>query len=93
METGNFTNIDLPGAGAFNDMVNHALKNPQLLLYKMQSSAYKFSWALIPISIPFVWLLFFWRREFHLFDHAIFVTYSHLLHDAADHGCGAAAGV
>jgi hypothetical protein len=23
-----------------------------------------------------VWLLFFWKREFKLYDHAIFVTYS-----------------
>jgi hypothetical protein len=52
------------------------IKNPQLLLYKLQSNAYKFAWALIPISVPFVWLLFFWKREFKLFDHAVFVTYS-----------------
>jgi Protein of unknown function (DUF3667) len=54
----------------------HAMENPQLLLYKIQSNAYKYSWMLIPISVPFVWLLFFWRREFKLFDHAVFVTYS-----------------
>ena len=29
-----------------------------MLIYKLQTSAYKFSWLLIPISIPFVWLLF-----------------------------------
>jgi len=23
-----------------------------------------------------LWLLFLWRREFYLFDHAVFVTYS-----------------
>ena len=46
------------------------------MIYKIQSSAYKFSWALIPISVPFVWLLFFWRRRFKMFDHAVFVTYS-----------------
>ncbi|HZE46716.1 MAG TPA: hypothetical protein VE087_07555, partial [Xanthobacteraceae bacterium] len=47
-----------------------------LALYKLQSSAYKYSWALIPISIPFVALTFLWRRRFKLYDHAIFVTYS-----------------
>jgi hypothetical protein len=51
-------------------------ENPGLALYKLQSSAYKFSWALIPISVPFVALMFLWRRRFHLYDHAIFVTYS-----------------
>ena len=51
-------------------------RNPQLLLYKVQANAYKYAWALIPLSVPFVWLLFFWKREFRLFDHAVFVTYS-----------------
>jgi Protein of unknown function (DUF3667) len=76
MTTARFTDLDFPGAGALNAAVAKAKKNPQLLLYKMQSNAYKYSWALIPISVPFVWLLFFWRRKFKLFDHAVFVTYS-----------------
>lgn len=50
--------------------------NPTLMLYKLQANAYKFSWLLIPLSIPFVWLMFAWRRRFHAYDHAIFVTYS-----------------
>jgi len=74
--TGRFTDLDFPGASALNAAVAKAKENPQLLLYKMQSNAYKYSWALIPISVPFVWLLFFWRRRFKLFDHAVFVTYS-----------------
>ncbi|MGB3165213.1 MAG: DUF3667 domain-containing protein [Alteraurantiacibacter sp.] len=51
-------------------------ENPGLMLYKLQANAYKFSWLLIPISIPFVWLLFAWKRRFKAYDHAIFVTYS-----------------
>ena len=50
--------------------------NPTLMLYKLQTNFYKFSWLLIPLSIPFVWLLFAWRRKFKAYDHAIFVTYS-----------------
>ncbi len=50
--------------------------NPRLLLYKLKTNGYKYSWALIPLSLPFMWLLFFWRRDIHLYDHAIFVTYS-----------------
>ncbi|MBX7492085.1 DUF3667 domain-containing protein [Qipengyuania sp. 1NDW9] len=50
--------------------------NPTLMLYKLQTNFYKFSWLLIPLSIPFVWLLFFWKRRFRAYDHAIFVTYS-----------------
>lgn len=71
-----FTDLNFPGSGALNKAVKTAGKNPQLLLYKIQSNAYKYSWALIPISVPFVWLLFFWRRRFKMFDHAVFVTYS-----------------
>ena len=51
-------------------------QNPELLLYKIKTDAYKFSWALIPISVPFVWLLFPFSRRFRLYDHTVFVTYS-----------------
>jgi hypothetical protein len=71
-----FTDLDFPGADSLNEAAKHAAENPQLMVYKIQSNAYKYSWALIPISVPFVWLLFFWRRRFKMFDHAVFVTYS-----------------
>jgi hypothetical protein len=64
------------GWPALDEGIKKANKNPELALYKLQSSAYKYSWALIPISVPFVALLFLWRRRFKLYDHAIFVTYS-----------------
>jgi hypothetical protein len=60
----------------FDQAVHHAAENPALLAYKLQSSAYKFSWALIPLSVPFVWMLFLWRRGYKLYDHTVFVTYS-----------------
>jgi hypothetical protein len=64
----------------FNSAYQKAKKNPSLLLYKIQSNAYKFSWALIPISVPFVWLLFLHRRRYRqhysVYDHTVFVTYS-----------------
>lgn len=50
--------------------------NPGLMLYKLQANGYKFSWLLIPLSIPFVWLVFAWKSRFKAYDHAIFVTYS-----------------
>jgi hypothetical protein len=58
------------------DAVKTAADNPALLAYKLKTTGYKFSWALIPLSVPFMWLLFFWRRDIHAYDHAIFVTYS-----------------
>lgn len=66
-----------PRAGSRLAMaLEQAKENPQFLLYKLKTNAYKFSWALIPLSVPFLWLLFFWRRDVHLYDHAIFTTYS-----------------
>ena len=50
--------------------------NPDLAIYKLQSNAYKYSWLLIPLSVPFVWLLFPFDRRFHIYDHTVFVTYS-----------------
>jgi hypothetical protein len=51
-------------------------RNPELALYKVETHAYKYSWMLIPISVPFVWLLFPFSRRFKLYDHTVFVTYS-----------------
>jgi hypothetical protein len=62
--------------GWLGDSLAKARKNPELVLYKIKTNAYKFSWALIPISVPFVWLLFPFSRRFRLYDHTVFVTYS-----------------
>ena len=56
--------------------IERAGKNPQLLLFKLKTNAYKWSWALIPLSVPLVWLLFPFSRRFRLYDHMVFVTYS-----------------
>lgn len=53
-----------------------ALKNPSLMLYKLQSKAYKLSFLLVPLSLPWLWLAFFWRRNVGMYDHAIFALYS-----------------
>lgn len=50
--------------------------NPELVFYKLKTNAYKYSWALIPLSVPFLWLLFPFSRRFRLYDHTVFVTYS-----------------
>lgn len=59
-----------------NSMTKDVADNPRLLSYKIKTALYKYSWALIPLSVPFMWILFFWRRDIHLYDHAVFVTYS-----------------
>lgn len=54
----------------------HKLENPDLALYKIKQTLYKFAFLLVPISIPFVALLFLWRRGFTWYDHGVFVLYS-----------------
>ena len=68
-------NVDTPWP-TFNKKLKHKLENPELFLYKLQNTAYKFSFLLIPISLPFVWLLLFWKRGVTLYDHAVFSLYS-----------------
>ena len=64
------------GVGLIDSLVKKWRSNPSLMLYKLQTNGYKFSWLLIPLSIPFVWLVFAWKRGLKTYDHAIFVTYS-----------------
>jgi len=64
------------GNARLNEAVKKKLKNPDLALYKVQQTLYKFAFLLVPLSIPFVWLLFAWKRGFSLYDHGVFVLYS-----------------
>ena len=67
------------GIGWVDKAIEKARGNPALIAYKLQTNAYKFSWALIPISVPFLWLMFLHRRRYRRFkayDHTVFVTYS-----------------
>ena len=51
-------------------------ENPELVSMQGQDAASKYSWMLIPLSVPFMWLLFPFRRRFNTYDHTVFVTYS-----------------
>ncbi|MFZ2235885.1 MAG: DUF3667 domain-containing protein, partial [Dokdonella sp.] len=70
-----FGGIDT-GWPALDRGIQSANANPDLFLYRLQTSAYKYGWLLIPISTPMVWLLFFWRRKYKAYDHLVFVTFS-----------------
>jgi hypothetical protein len=56
--------------------IEHARDNPELVSMRVQDSVSKYSWMLIPLSVPFMWLLFPFRRRYNTYDHAVFVTYS-----------------
>ena len=64
------------GSKKLDKKIQEKAKNPDLAIYKLQQTFYKFSFLLIPISIPFVALLFLWKRGFTLYDHGVFVLYS-----------------
>jgi hypothetical protein len=62
--------------GWVGEGVGKAARNPELAIYQLKTNAYKFSWLIIPLSVPFVWLLFPFSRRFRVYDHIVFVTYS-----------------
>jgi len=64
------------GNKEFDSRIRHALLNPDFTLYKMQQKAYKLSFLLVPMSLPFLWLLFPFRRSVTLYDHTVFALYS-----------------
>ncbi|MFZ6677225.1 DUF3667 domain-containing protein [Undibacterium sp. Tian12W] len=51
-------------------------KNQALTFYKMKANAAKLAFLLMPISLPFLWLLFVFKRRYNMFDHAVFSLYS-----------------
>ena len=67
---------DQPPPEWIRPLVDEALRNPQAFIRNAQDAASKFSWLLIPLSVPFLWLLFPFNRRYGLYDHTVFVTYS-----------------
>ncbi|WP_431052466.1 DUF3667 domain-containing protein [Roseateles sp. L2-2] len=64
------------GMPVFERKLKHAMENKELALYKIKGAAAKFAFLLMPISLPFLWLLLVTRRRFGMFDHAVFSLYS-----------------
>jgi hypothetical protein len=64
------------GAPALNERVRQNFRNPDLMVYKMQEAASKFSFLLAPLSLPFIWLLFLWKRGVNLYDHVVYALYA-----------------
>ncbi|WP_419254762.1 DUF3667 domain-containing protein [Caulobacter sp. ErkDOM-YI] len=68
--------LQVIGGKETNKKILKKLANPDLALYKLQQTLYKYSFLLVPLSIPFMALLFLWKRGFTLYDHGVFVLYS-----------------
>jgi hypothetical protein len=58
------------------EAIEHATQNPELTLYKMKKNASGLAFLLMPIALPFLWLLFAFKRKYVMFDHAVFSLYS-----------------
>ncbi|MFZ6800673.1 DUF3667 domain-containing protein [Undibacterium sp. Di24W] len=72
-------NINFNDASYFpyvGEAIEHATKNPELTLYKMKKNASGLAFLLMPITLPFLWLLFAFKRKYVMFDHAVFSLYS-----------------
>ncbi|MEA1674166.1 DUF3667 domain-containing protein [Nitrospirillum sp. BR 11163] len=67
--------VDL-GMPKLEEHIRHALRNPELTLYKMKELASKLSFLLVPLSVPFIWLMFLFRRGIYLYDHVVFALHS-----------------
>lgn len=64
------------GSPKIDARIRHTLENPDLALYKIEQKAYKLSFLLVPLSLPFIWLLFPFRRGVNMYDHTVFALYS-----------------
>jgi len=64
------------GHPQLDETIRRQLRNPDLFLYKLKGTASKFSFLLIPISLPFLSLMFLFRRDVSVYDHAVFSLYS-----------------
>jgi hypothetical protein len=59
-----------------NQRVRRKFENPDLALYQIQDAASKFSFLLAPLSLPFIALLFLWKRGVTLYDHMAYALYA-----------------
>jgi len=66
---------DFAGPGA-DARIKASLNDPDLLVYKLRSAASEYSFMLVPASVPFLWLMFFWKKRVYLYDHVIFSLHS-----------------
>lgn len=68
--------VEFFGIESIEKKANAALANPDLVFYKMKQKGYKLSFLLVPLSLPWLWLLFLGKREYHGYDHVVFLLYS-----------------
>ncbi len=68
--------VVVSGMPALNERVRRNFLNPDLALYRVQEAASKFSFLLAPLSLPFIMLLFLWKRGTTMYDHIVYALYA-----------------
>lgn len=68
--------VVVSGMPELNERVRRQFENPDLALYRIQEAASKFSFLLAPLSLPFICLLFLWKRGVTLYDHVVYALYA-----------------
>jgi hypothetical protein len=68
--------VIVQGMPELNERARRRLMNPDLALYQIQEAASKFSFLLAPLSLPFIALLFLWKRGLTFYDHVVYALYA-----------------
>lgn len=68
--------VDLGANAELEAKATKALSDPEFVFYKMKQKGYKLSFLLVPMSLPWMILLFAWKRNVHVYDHVVFLLYS-----------------
>ncbi|MGQ0531519.1 MAG: DUF3667 domain-containing protein [Caulobacteraceae bacterium] len=68
--------VIVEGNDNLNERIRRRFENPDLVLYQIQDAASKFSFLLAPLSLPFIALLFLWKRGVTLYDHMAYALYA-----------------
>lgn len=64
------------GHPLLDSALRRILADPYLFLFKLREAASRFAFLLVPISLPFLCLMFVARRDVAAYDHVVFSLYS-----------------
>jgi hypothetical protein len=64
------------GNPTLEEKIRASLSDPEFVFYKMKQKGYKLSFLLVPLSLPWMILLFLGKRDVHVYDHVVFLLYS-----------------
>jgi hypothetical protein len=69
-------NITVDGKPFLNPQMQAKLANPPLFYNSLQEAASRWGFLLVPLSLPFIGFLFFFKKNITLYDHTVFALNS-----------------